>query len=95
VPYLITPHSYLKYPLELPDSVLGKNTVHAIQSGVLIGYIGLVKHMIEAIRQETKVSMTAVATGGLSSVLPPLHSYFDAVIPELTLDGLLIIGRKV
>lgn len=82
-------------PLELPSSVLGQNTVHAIQSGVLIGYVGLVKHMVEAIRQETNIPMLAIATGGLSSILHPLHTFFDAVIPELTLDGLRIVGQGV
>lgn len=75
-------------PLELPTSVIGKNTVHAIQSGVLIGYIGLVKYMLQQIRAELGEQYVAIATGGLASILQPLHSEFVAIDPHLTLNGL-------
>jgi type III pantothenate kinase len=81
-------------PLELPERVLGQNTVHAIQSGVLIGYIGLVKHMIAQIRLETSPDTKVIATGGLSAILQPLHSLFDELDPNLTLNGLKIIGEQ-
>ena len=81
-------------PLELPKSVLGQNTVHAIQSGVLIGYIGLVKHMVEQIRMETSPDTKVIATGGLSSILKPLHDFYDKLEPNLTLNGLRIIGEQ-
>jgi len=82
-------------PLELPATPIGKNTVHAIQSGVLWGYVGLVRHMLEAIRLEAGQHYIAVATGGLSAVLHPLHEVFAHVNPHLTLDGLRLIGAKV
>ena len=82
-------------PLELPSSAVGKNTAHAIQSGVLIGYVGLVKHMIESIRAEVGADYKAIATGGLASILYPLQGEFDAVDPFLTLHGLRIIGNIV
>jgi len=78
-------------PLKLPASVVGKNTTHAIQSGVLEGYIGLVRHMIARIREEVGAHVKVVGTGGLSSVLHPLEGDFDYVNPHLTLDGLRII----
>jgi type III pantothenate kinase len=77
--------------LMLPESVLGKNTVHAIQAGVLHGYTGLVKGMLEAIRLETGLNFTVIATGGLSSILTNLEGVFDAVDRNLTLDGLRLI----
>jgi type III pantothenate kinase len=77
--------------LKLPDSVLGKNTIHAIQAGVLYGYTGLVKGMLEAIQVETGLAVTVVATGGLSSILTTLEGTFDAVDRNLTLDGLRLI----
>ncbi|WP_026953085.1 type III pantothenate kinase [Algoriphagus mannitolivorans] len=77
--------------LKLPESALGKNTIHAIQAGVLYGYTGLVKGMIESIRQETKKEFTIVATGGLSSILTNLKDIFDEVDKNLTLEGLRII----
>ena len=77
--------------LKLPDSVLGKNTIHAIQSGVLHGYTGLIKGMLEAIQLETGLKFTVIATGGLSSILTNLDGVFDAVDRNLTLDGLRLI----
>ncbi len=77
--------------LKLPESALGKNTVHAIQAGVLYGYTGLVKGMIETIKQETNLNFTVVATGGLSSILTNLEKTFDVVDRNLTLEGLRLI----
>ena len=77
--------------LKLPESALGKNTIHAIQAGVLYGYTGLVKGMLEAIQVETGLSFRVVATGGLSSILTTLEGTFDAVDRNLTLDGLRLI----
>ncbi|MEQ9425094.1 MAG: type III pantothenate kinase [Cyclobacteriaceae bacterium] len=81
-------------PLKLPDSVLGHNTVHAIQSGVLHGYVGLVSHMIKKTAKESG-AIKVVATGGLSSILEPLHSEFDTIEKNLTLDGLRLINEKL
>lgn len=82
-------------PLQLPDSALGINTQHAIQSGVLIGYVGLVRHMLETIQQETGRQHMTIATGGLSSILQPLTTTFDRVEPHLTLDGLRHIRQAI
>jgi len=82
-------------PLEMPASALGINTVTAIQSGIVIGYEGLVKNMISAIRAELKTDCPAVATGGLSFVIASLKGFFHTVDPHLTLDGLRIIGQTV
>lgn len=80
--------------LELPDTVVGKNTVHAIRSGVLYGYVGMVKEVVARIKSEVNPNLKVVATGGLSHVLHPLKPTFDDVIPTLTLDGLRIILEK-
>lgn len=82
-------------PLEMPRSALGTNTVTAIQSGIVIGYDGLVRSMIEAIRQELGSPCLAVATGGLSFVITSLKEYFQVVDPQLTLDGLRFIGEHI
>ena len=74
--------------LDLPATAIGKNTVHAIRSGVLYGYVGMVKEMVERIRAEVSPELKVVATGGLSHVLHPLKPVFDRVEPTLTLDGL-------
>jgi type III pantothenate kinase len=77
--------------LKLPKSALGKNTVHAIQAGVLYGYIGLVKGMIETIEKETQLQFHIIATGGLSSVLTPLKEVVQEIDKNLTLEGLRLI----
>lgn len=80
-------------PLEMPSSVLGKNTVHAIQSGILIGCEGAVKYMLERIRQEVGEEVKTIATGGLCAVIPGIAQLVDEINPTLTMDGLIQIGR--
>ncbi|MEM1124033.1 MAG: type III pantothenate kinase [Bacteroidota bacterium] len=82
-------------PLNLPQTPVGKNTIHAIQSGILVGYVGLVKHMLVEIRKEVGEHYIAVATGGLSSILHPLKDQFADIDVELTMNGLRIIGEYV
>lgn len=78
-------------PLKLPKSALGKDTIHAIQAGVLYGYISLVKGMIEMIMKETEMEFTVIATGGLAEILTPLEKVFDEIDRNLTLEGLRLI----
>lgn len=83
-------------PLELPQSVLGKNTVHAIQAGILMGYEGLVKAMLAKIKAELNdPNLKSVATGGLSSIITPLNDTFTEIDPNLTLDGLRLVGESL
>lgn len=81
--------------LEYPDSVLGQNTAHAIQSGVLIGYTGLIEKLIHRYKAEWRSDAIVIATGGLNHILAPMHDSFYEVNPNLTLDGLFAIGQKV
>lgn len=80
-------------PLALPSSVIGTNTIHSIQAGILWGYEGLVRSMIRKIRREMGGDCIAIATGGLSSIISTLHGEFVEVNVNLTLEGLLEIGR--
>lgn len=82
-------------PLELPKTVTGKNTSHAIQSGVLWGYVGLIKEMLLRIDKEHDHKFLPIATGGLSSILSPLQSIFSDIDKNLTLDGIRIMGRAI
>ena len=77
--------------LKLPKSVIGKNTVHAIQAGILYGYSGLVKEMIQKIKSETGLSFKVIATGGLSEILTNLQEVFDESDKNLTLRGLRLM----
>jgi len=77
--------------LEKPSGVLGTNTVEAIQNGIIIGYEGLVSHMIKRIGEEKQQPLRVIATGGLAHMLP--SKYFDELDKNLTLDGLRIAGQ--
>ena len=82
-------------PLIMPDSAIGKNTVHAIQAGILWGYVGMVREMIYQIKKEIGQDCMVLATGGLSSILTPLQDDFDEVDKALTLNGLKIISELI
>ncbi len=77
--------------LKVPESAIGKNTIHAIQAGIFYGYSSLIKGMIELISDEAKLEFWVIATGGLSAVLSPLEKVFDEVDRNLTLEGLRLI----
>lgn len=75
-----------------PPSVLGENTIHAIQSGVVLGFTGLVESIIKRTEDEMNSRLTVVATGGLSSVIAPLTNSIKKTEPMLTLEGLALIA---
>ncbi|AEL25399.1 type III pantothenate kinase [Cyclobacterium marinum] len=79
--------------LKLPESALGKNTVHAIQAGIFYGYSGLVKGMVEAIEKETNCKYQLIVTGGMSSLMGHLGDRFNTVDVNLTLKGIFQITR--
>lgn len=76
-----------------PGRAIGTNTVHSVQAGVMLGYVGLVEGLIERIQGEMDGPVQVLGTGGLSSVIAPLTSRFSEVDPWLTLDGIRIIGE--
>ncbi|UBM58512.1 type III pantothenate kinase [Marinilongibacter aquaticus] len=80
-------------PLEPPASVIGKNTVQAIQAGILIGYEGLVSHLIAQFKNEIDEPLKVFATGGLSRALKYETPLFDTIDRHLTLKGLYTIGE--
>jgi len=78
-----------------PPSVLGENTIHAIQSGIVFGYTGLVEAIIKKTEEELNEKLTVVATGGLSHVIAPLTKSIDAIESMLTLEGLALIAEFI
>jgi type III pantothenate kinase len=80
-----------KVDLHRPPSAIGRNTVHAIQSGLIFGYVGLVEGMVARFRAELGPKMKVIATGGLASVIAPETKVIDILAPWLTLDGLKIV----
>ena len=82
-------------PLEFPKQVIGTDTVSAIQAGIMIGYTGLVKHMLNTMKTSLAPNCKTLATGGLSTILNHLHNEFDKVDQHLTLKGLLAMIKYV
>ncbi len=77
--------------LQTPPSVIGRNTVHAMQSGLLFGYVSMVEGMVTRFRSELGSDMKVIATGGLSESVAKETKVIDIIAPWLTLDGLRII----
>ena len=77
--------------LERPKAAIGKNTVTAIQSGTLFGYVGLIEGMVARFKKELGGSARVIATGGWAHRLAKETNVFDAVDENLTLTGLRLI----
>jgi type III pantothenate kinase len=77
--------------LQRPPSVIGRNTVHAMQSGLLFGYVSMVEGMVGRFRSELGSAMKVIATGGLAGIVAQETDVIDIISPWLTLDGLRII----
>lgn len=77
--------------LQTPPSVIGRNTVHAMQSGLLFGYVSMVEGMVTRFKSELGSDMKVIATGGLSESVAKETKVIDIIAPWLTLDGLRII----
>ncbi|MFQ5780686.1 MAG: type III pantothenate kinase, partial [Nitrospiria bacterium] len=77
--------------LKRPSSVIGKDTVTSMQSGIIFGYIGLVNEIIKRIHHEMGEKTLVVATGGLAGLIASECGSISKIRPTLTLEGLMII----
>ena len=77
--------------LRRPPSVIGRNTVHSLQSGLLYGYVGLVEGMVCRFRAELGPEMKTIGTGAMVELIAGETSAIDVVNPWLALEGLKII----
>ncbi len=77
-----------------PEGVIGKNTVNAMQAGILYGYVGQVEGIVKRMKEQSPVEPTVIATGGLANLIAAESSVIDHVDPFLTLKGLLLIYDK-
>ena len=78
-----------KVDLVPPPSPIGRNTIHAMQSGIFWGYVGLVEGIVKRIKDDMPDEKVQVyATGGLAVIFNQHTDVIDRILPELTLDGL-------
>ncbi|MCM3620592.1 type III pantothenate kinase [Sutcliffiella horikoshii] len=77
-----------------PDDVIGKNTVSAMQAGILFGYVGQVEGIVNRMKKQSDVTPKVIATGGLAALIGNESDVIDVVDPFLTLKGLHLIYMK-
>jgi type III pantothenate kinase len=77
-----------------PKKMIGKNTIHSMQSGIFFGYVGLVDEIVKRMKKETRSNPKVIATGGLANMIAGESETIEEVNEFLTLEGLKIIYRR-
>ncbi len=77
-----------------PEGVVGKNTVSAMQAGILYGYVGQVEGIVQRMKTQSKEKPMVIATGGLAPLIAEESHVIDIVDPFLTLKGLQLIYKR-
>jgi type III pantothenate kinase len=77
--------------LTLPKKAIGRNTIAAMQSGVVFGYIGLIEGIVIRIQAELDDKARVVAAGGLAGLIADASGVIEIINPDLTLIGLRMI----
>jgi len=80
--------------LSKPKTVIGRNTVAAMQSGIIFGYAGQVDGIVRRIAKEFGVKPRVIATGGLAELIAEESETIELVDPLLTLEGLRIVYER-
>lgn len=81
-------------PLEAPGRAIGRNTIEALQSGIVYGFAGQTEALVGRVRDEMGVCARVVATGGLAPIVAKQTAVIEAVDPHLSLVGLELFARK-
>ena len=77
-----------------PNDIVGKNTVAAMQAGIVYGYVGQVEGIVSRMKAQSKIEPKVIATGGLATLVAKESDIIDVVDPFLTLKGLQLIYTK-
>lgn len=83
-----------KIELVVPRSVIGRNTVEALQSGAIYGFAGQVDGLVNRITAELGAVTAVIATGGLAPIVVPESTTITVHRPDLTLVGLRLVFAK-
>src|SRR5689334_12347291 len=76
------------------DSVVGRTTQSQMQIGIYWGYIAMIEGLTERMRREIEGAETVIATGGLAVLFDKHTEVFDAIEPDLTIQGLSLLYEK-
>lgn len=74
-----------------PPKAIGRNSVSAMQSGIIFGYVGLIEGLVARMQKELGGTAKVIATGGLANIIASETGVVDAVELDLTLVGLRLI----
>lgn len=77
-----------------PPRVLGRNTTHALQSGIIFGYASMVDGLVERLTAELGTTMRVFGTGGLAPLVAKHTKSIEEVCPDLMLEGLRLIYER-
>lgn len=80
--------------LKRPPNAIGRNTLHAMQSGLLFGYVAMVEGMVDRFKSEMGGTPRVIATGGFAELISSETTCMDIVAPWLTLEGLRILWEQ-
>jgi len=74
--------------------VVGRNTISAMQAGIVYGYVGQAEGIVARMKKQSKEKPTVIATGGMASLIAGESAVIDYVDPFLTLKGLYLIYKR-
>jgi type III pantothenate kinase len=78
-----------------PETVIGKDTMSSMKSGIILGYGSLVDGMVQRMKKEMATDPKVIATGGLAVLMQKVSETIEAVEPDLTLEGLRILAESL
>ena len=74
-----------------PKSVIGKNTIESMQSGMIYGYAGQIENIVSLMKKQLGEDTQVIATGGIASLISQVTDSIDILDSQLTLKGLKIL----
>ena len=83
--------------IDVPNdtSVIGRTTESQMLTGIYWGYVAMLEGLVERLKREIGRPVTVVATGGLAMLFDEHSDIFDALEPDLTIQGLSLLYEKV